>query len=121
MKEQLLHSITSNNSHRDYGKPNLMMVNSVIGNGSTLKQYQSNQETRRNSRDMAAGKVLNFLKDSTVTATEEASKCVYDAYLITNTSNTTGLGKQRPVGSAAFGGEPQATTTIDLTSRNGGQ
>ncbi len=74
MKEQLLQSVTSNNSHRDYGKTN------------AIKQYQSNQETRRNSRDIAGGKVLNFMKDSN-TVTEEASKCVYDAYLITNTSN----------------------------------
>ena len=98
MKDPLLHSITSNTtSHRDYGK-------STLNAPAAIKHYQSNHETRRNSRDIAVGKALNFMKES-----EDASKCVYDAYLITNTSGV----KQQRYGE-------QATATIDLTSRNAG-
>jgi hypothetical protein len=49
-------------------------------------KYQSNQETRRNSKDH--GEALRFMRDATQTAEVDASKCVYDAYLITHTGAT---------------------------------
>jgi len=49
------------NSNREYGKPSLLMG----GNTSSVAKYQSNQETRRNSKDQGpVGKALNFLREA---------------------------------------------------------
>lgn len=57
MKDQL----NSMNSNREYGKPSLLMG----GNTLSVAKYQSNQETRRNSKDQGpVGKALNFLREA---------------------------------------------------------
>lgn len=74
-----MHSVNSN-SNREYGNSKSNMSSQLQAG----KYYQSNQETRRNSKDH--GETLRFMRETTLPEAD-ASKCVYDAYLITNTTN----------------------------------